>query len=158
MSDEPAKKRSGCLSLVGWVVGACFAWIVGAWAMERWSGTICVKDLTYISREQILLIGVDRYLASKRAPIGFAYDIRYDWDEARSYVQARPGCCYIKRELALRHPITYFDALLQPFNRVVIAAANEKDAHDSSFFNEYGAGEFFKACTLSSVLRRHPWK
>lgn len=135
-----------------------FSWITFAWSMERWGGTICLAQRPhYISRDQILMVGVNQYIGMKSSRLDRSYSEIYDWNATRKFILSHEGCCYIKRNIAIKMPSTYWIAIFFPFDRSVIAAKDYDESHDVGFFDERDSGQFFKSCWLSSILKNHPF-
>jgi hypothetical protein len=109
------RKRWGCL----YIPFCAMVWIVGVYSFERWDGgTICLSNLTYISKEDVFLDHSDYFLRSQHD-----FDINnilaFDTQNANKFYQEHAERFELVRLMSIRRPDQYWRAFFLPFSRQV---------------------------------------
>jgi hypothetical protein len=150
------KKRPkvwGCLLIPFCAV----VWIVGVYSFERWDGgTICISNLTYISKEDIFIRHSDDFLRSQHD-----FDINntppFNRQSAINFYQDHSDRFELVRLMSIRRPDQYWRAFFSPFSRQVDIRRKtyedpEYDARiDSRNLKPVGSRPF-SACSIHSRL------
>jgi hypothetical protein len=122
------KKRSKVWSFL--LIPFCaVVWIVGVWSLERGGGTICVSNLTYISRSDIFLEYSDHVLQAKNDFDIYNIPPLKRRDANRFYLENSERFELV-RLMSIRRPDQYWRAFFFPFSRQIDMRSRAYDDPD----------------------------